>query len=208
MAEYSKELSYIKFERYDDTVKLVKDIVRIMEGFNPDSINYHFNFEHDNIKCVTESLEEFVEITYGAKHFKLIALQIIARISQKEKIRVNYLLNFSVSATSKILLSDFERQLENEVCEDECVARNEKQGTKITQGSEAGNTTIIIKGDNNTVATANSSVSQSELKEEIKKGSSIKTYLYNVFEGVSINIVWVGITVAFATIVGIVSKLL
>ena len=207
MAEYSKELQYIKTEGYKDTVKLVKDIVRIMEGFNPCSINYHFHFEHDNIKCATESLEEFLEITYGAKHFKLISLQIIARISQSDKIRVNYLLNFSASATSKILLSDFSGRLENEICMDESITRNEKQGTRIKQGNETGNTTIIIKGDNNTVATANSNVSQSELKEDVKKGGGIKAYLYNVFEGVSVNLAWAGIVAAFAAIVGIVLKL-
>lgn len=113
-------------------MKLVKNIVRIMKGFNTYSINYHFNFEHDNIKCVATSLDEFIEITYGAKHFELIALQIIAHISQNDHIRINYLLDFLASATSKILLTTFAELLENEIFVYESVGRNEIQDTIAT----------------------------------------------------------------------------
>lgn len=205
MVEYTQELENIKLITYNEIANLSDKVTAYFESLHPRTITFRYNFQCNNMSCAAESIKDFKELTYGASDFRLISMQIMAHFDSKEHIRINYLLGYSVSASSKVMLSDFvqnmnfnaQKREENEISEAVLIERNI---------SSDNSKTIVATGKNIIIGSTNSSINDVENKEikklEAKEKYNIKTFLRNTFESIAGNAIWWGIGVILTLIFG------
>lgn len=202
MASFSKELGSLKYKTFSEIKYFSEQILRVGKFFNPKKVQIHYNFKVGGLNCIAKSLEEFVEIAYGNEDFKLIALQFYFSLPDNNHIVVNYLCGFSVSASSKVLLDKYIEELHIE--EHSSNTETEKQELNTNHN----NTTIIINGNGNIVANADSNISNIKTdcnEEKNKNESSVKIFLSGVLQEVTANVIWWLLGIIGTIIIGYIS---
>lgn len=194
MAGYTQKIENACKLTSDEIKIFSQEVVEYFYTLDPCSISVHYNFMCDDLSCCAKSIDEFVEMTYGVREFKLYAMQIMAHFHDGKRININYLSGFSVSATSKRLLDDFVTTMRfNRIVDSlNCVGDSKTHSTQEKIHTD-NSTTIIVTGNNNTIANSNSKIevgNTQNYNDEKSKDSGVKRFILNVTENVTASAIW------------------
>lgn len=198
MARFSKDIE-LKYgiKTYEETKKTYEWIEKSAKKWGREEANISINFLFDlgDIRCVATSIQEFIEITYGAQGYKLSSF--FGSIDNVDKhISINFIFGkLSVSADSRVDLEDFLNALDKTSVE-------EQENAQITYienqvNVEHQNNGTIVQGDNNTVVSKSSNVNLNTEKKE----SKFKKWVIAVSQNIVSNWIWYLLTAGVAALI-------
>lgn len=217
MADCTMKVVWVKNPTYSDVKRLYECFENAAKQMEYDSISLHFNFWSGEMRYVVQSIEEFTEIAYGEKDFRLCALQFLAYLPNDGNVRINYLSDLTVSASSKSLLETFQEQLKLSLSFGKDLSLEQEKITGCTEAHAAvparhnqgtSSSPITINGNGNVINVAGGSISDSQIKsvqkqiKPTKKTSGVKNFISGVFQGVVGNAVWWIFGIIVAAILG------
>ena len=217
MGDCAINVSWVKNPTYEDVKRLYKIFEDTTSKMGCSKLLLSFNFSCGSIGYTAESMEEFVEKAFGEHNFKLIALQFFGMLNGGESVRVNYLSNLRVSASSKVLLESFKNRLNLDAVfyEEMAEAQDNPAGNmqshaviSTTTARGSVNSPITINGSGNILNVAGGSISENQIESEQKRASSenkptnIKNFISGVLQGVAVNAVWYILGLIGAAILG------
>lgn len=205
MGDCSIKVSWVKNPTYEDVKKLYESFEDTTSKMECSKLLLSFNFSCGSIRYTAESMEEFIEKAFGEHNFKLIALQFTGMLNGGESVRINYLNNLSVSASSKVLLESFKNRLNldavfyaemTEAQGNPAVDMQPHAVISTTTSQGPVNSPITINGSGNILNVAGGSITENQIEIEQKRASSenkpsnIKSFISGVLQGVTVNAVW------------------
>lgn len=205
MADCTISVEWVKKPTYSDVKKLYECFEYAVTQMAYESISLHFNFKCGSMRYVVKSIEEFTETAFGETDFKLTALQFQANLPDKNSVRINYLCDLTVSASSKVLLETFKERLNLEMKVETELTQAHEHNTggvethAVTPGNGtqvATNSPITINGSGNIVNVAGGIISGNQIESEQKtvspenKPSGIKEFMFGVMQEITANAVW------------------
>ena len=183
MNTYRKEFNETKIATYEDVRKIIDDVEKSATSFDIRQKRYHFNFSCGGSHCTVESIDAFIEESYGREDFCLISMQMMYFLTDNQYYCVNYLCGISVSATSNTLLEKVVNQLGFNTLPSTRQHTITPQTLTNSQPSVESNTipvhTTLVQGNGNYIITGNGTITHNEEKREPTKASKKNNFFSN-----------------------------
>lgn len=181
MGDCTIEVAWAKNPTYHDVKSLYERFENALSKMAYERKQLNLNFRCGSIRYTAESIEEFTEKAYGEKEFKLIALQFMGMSANNENVRINYLLNLTISSSSKFTLEGFRHELG---LDKNCESREEQGQVTVVENTQnhvavplpatpkATDGSITINGSGNVVNMVGGSISEGHVIGINKKETS------------------------------------